>query len=159
MPIVTPLSETPLAMDNDVFSDLRKGAPPTLEKVRGHFEATAQFPALTAITLLEARYGIESELAKSNITEEQARTFHQRINELASVHRVLDFNDRASALAAHILARIGVSNGNKHWYDIMIASTAVAHGFGVASGNTKDFELIARYLPSNNNQLQLAKWR
>ncbi len=72
---------------------------------------------------------------------------------------VLDFDERAASIAAHIFPRLSQSQRNRHWRDILIAATALAHGCGVATRNKDDFELIGRDLPSHSRILHLAIWK
>lgn len=159
MPIVDTLPETPLAFDNDVFTWLRNKNPEIQARVREHFDANSRFPALPAITLFETRNGIAKGLEKGSIKPESLIFIEKRIDELLDIHPVLDFNGPASSIAAHIVNCLGDSKSKKMWYDIMIVATALAHGHGVASGNTRDMVAIGNCLPDDNNLLQLAIWK
>jgi predicted nucleic acid-binding protein len=71
---------------------------------------------------------------------------------------VLPFDQRAAAIAAYVFERIGKRKSNEKWGDILIASTVIAHGYGLVSQNRKDFDLIANYLPAGQ-KLYLTIWR
>lgn len=158
MPIIDAPLETPLVMDTDVFSHLRNRQEYVEKNIREHFSKTKQFPAITAITVFEATQGIESELHKNNISNEQAHVFRQRINELIQRHQVLPLNQRASEIAAFIFPRLSKSNRSKHWRDMFIISIALAHNFGLATRNRRDVELIGKTFPDNFN-LRLKEWK
>ncbi len=157
MPIINAPSDTPLVIDTDIFSHLRNRQKYVEENIRNHFSNTKQFPAITAITVFEAIQGVESELNKSKISNEQADIFRQRINELIQKHQVLSLNQRASEIAAFIFPRLSKSNRHKHWRDMFIISIALAHNFGLVTQNKRDAELIASLLP-DDMFLRLAVW-
>ena len=70
---------------------------------------------------------------------------------------VLPFDLGAATIAAYVFERIGKRKSNEKWADVLIASTAIAHGYGLVSQNKKDFELISRYLPPAQ-KLYLTNW-
>jgi predicted nucleic acid-binding protein len=158
MAIVDALPETPLVLDTNIFSHLRNKQSYVLQAVKTHFSATKQFPALTSITIFEALQGIEKEAAKNKITEDAANKYRQRINELAQTHQILAFDYKAAQIAAYVLPRLTQAERNKHWQDVFIVSTALAHNFGFVSQNKKDVQLIAQHLPENMF-LRLAIWK
>ena len=45
------------------------------------------------------------------------------------------------------------------WRDALIAATAAAHGFGLATRNRADFELLGGLLPADANPLRVAIWK
>jgi len=157
MPFIEALSETPLAYDNDVFTLLRNKNKSIQERVSIHFTNTKQFPALPAITVFEAFQGLEQNRKK--ITTEEYQFRKGRINELITTHRILDFDEKAAQIAAHVCSELGKSKCNELWYDILIVATVLASRFGLATGNKRHMELIAEHLPKENNLLQLAIWK
>ena len=86
---------------------------------------------------------------------------------------MLPIDAEAATIAAHIYPRVlayieKLPNLSKRtrkdklekiWKDIFIAATALAYGYGVASGNRGDFELIADHLPDNYRDLPFAEWK
>ena len=72
---------------------------------------------------------------------------------------VLDFNQLAANIAAYIFARLSKSQRNKHWCDVFIVATALAHGYGVATRNQRDFEMIGQHPPPSAPILYLAIWK
>ncbi len=73
-------------------------------------------------------------------------------------HSIIDFDQKASEIAAHIFARLSQSDKNKHWRDLFIVATAVSHNYGLATQNKKDMELIANHLPQDID-LRLVIWK
>lgn len=159
MALIVAFPETSLALDNDVFTHWRSEQQYVLREVKDYFGRLKKMPSLTSITVFESLYGIERELANKKLSDEDARKYKQRIDNLCSVCDVLPFDQTAALIAAHIAANIGKSNYNGKWRDILIAATALAHGHGVATKNKKDFELIANYLPPSHPYLSVAVWK
>jgi predicted nucleic acid-binding protein len=159
MPLVEAFPETSLALDNDVFTHWRTEQQYVKSEIAGYFSRLKKWPALTSITVFESLYGIERELANKKLSDEEAQKYKQKIENLCSVCDVLQFDQTAALIAAHIAANIGKSNYNGKWRDILIVATALAHGHGVTTQNKKDFELIANHLPQSHPTLRLAVWR
>lgn len=158
MPIIDAPPETPLVIDTDIFTHLRNRQKYVEEKIRTHFSNTKQLPAITTITVFEAKQGIESELYKNNISDEQANFFRNRIDELIQKHQILSFDQRASEIAAYIFPRLTKSDRSRHWRDMFILSIALAHNFGLATQNQRDAKLIGNTLPTELD-LRLAIWK
>jgi predicted nucleic acid-binding protein len=151
-------SELPLALDNDIFTHLRNKQKYVLDKAKQHLFDTKQFPVIPSTTVFEANYGIQKSVVKKNFTEEQANNQKKEIDSLLLSYSVIDFNQRASEIAAYIFARLSQSERNKHWRDLFIVATAVSHNYGLATQNKKDMELIANHLPEGLD-LRLAIWK
>ena len=157
--------ETPLVLDTDIFSHLRNDQKYVQEHINAHFRQTRQFPALTAITVFEARIGTEREIVQNSLTEHDAGIYQQRIHNLIQTHKILPFEQRAAEIAACVYPRIPRKELRKEkgkektfWKDIFIVSIAIARNYGLATRNKRDMELIANYLP-NNLDLRLAVWK
>jgi predicted nucleic acid-binding protein len=159
MPLVPPLAETTLVVDTDVFTHWRNRHPYVLERVAGYFKRLKEFPALTSMTVFEAISGIERELVRGKIAHEQANQYHARIEQLGASMTQLAFDKTSATIAAYIYQRLAQSERNKHWRDIFIAATALGNGYGIATTNRRDFELIAAHLPNSNPILRLAVWK
>jgi predicted nucleic acid-binding protein len=144
-------------LDNDVFTHWRNSQPYILQEINGHFERLKSLPALASMTIFEALYGIELEEKKNRITKLQSQQYKDRINQLSEACVVLPWEQKAAAITAYIFPRLGGQLLPKHWKDIFIAATALAHGYGVATRNRKDFELIASHTPDDVT-LRLAVW-
>ncbi len=158
MPIIESPPDMPLALDNNVFTHLRNKQPYVLEYVKGHFLNTRRLPVIPSLVNFEANFGIQKALVTNKIFAEQADFQIQEINKLASIHTVIDFNQKAAEIAAYIFARLSKSDKNQHWRDTFIVATAISHNYGLATQNKRDMELIVNHLP-NDLDLRLAVWK
>jgi predicted nucleic acid-binding protein len=164
MPIIVAPPETPLIIDTNIFSDLRKSKPYVQINLKEYFSNTKQFPAISSMTVFEANFGIEKELSLNNITIENAILFRQEIDELIKKHRVLPFDQKAAEIAAYVYPRLPEREFRKKkgkmkkiWQDLFIITTVVSHNYGLATPD-KDAEIIAKYLPEDIF-LRLAVWK
>lgn len=165
MPIIVATPETPLVLDSDVCTHLRNNHKYVKEKIDDYLRVTKQFPALTAITAFEANVGIQSEIAKNLLSDEEKFIYQQRISNFIQRHKILPFEQKSAEIASYIYPRIPRKELRKEkgkeknfWKDIFIVSIAVAHNYGLATGNKEDMELIANLLP-NGLDLRLAIWK
>lgn len=158
MSIIEVTFEYPLAFDTSVFTHLRTNQKYVLTKMFDYFSQTQRIPALPAMTIFEARWGVEKEFGRNNITKEEHRTYISRIDELTSQHQVLPFDQKAAEIASYIYARLSKSDQNKHWEDLFVMATAIAHNHGLITQNVKDSKFLAGYLP-NDMSLKLAVWK
>lgn len=156
MAIGPALQETPLVLDNDVFTHWRNGQSYVSREIEGHFKRLQFPPALTSMTIFEALYGVEQEERKQRITKIQSQEYTDRIKKLSDACRVLPWEQKAAAITAHIYARLTPQQLQKHWRDLFIAATALAHGYGIATQNLRDFKLIADLSP---DLLRIAEWK
>lgn len=151
-------SELPLAIDTNILTHLRNKQSYVLKQVENHFRNTRKLPAIPSLTVFEANAGIQKALATNQITNEQADFQLQIINTLSAHHTVISFDQKAAEIAAYIFARLSKSDKNKHWRDLFIVATAIAHNYGLATQNKRDMELIANHLPPNMD-LRIAVWK
>ncbi|HEY0457612.1 MAG TPA: type II toxin-antitoxin system VapC family toxin [Pyrinomonadaceae bacterium] len=158
MSIIEVTFEYPLAFDTSVFTHLRKNQPYVLNKIFDYFSQTQRVPALPAMTIFEAKWGVEKEYSRNNITKDEYKIYIARIDELTSQHRILPFDQKAAGIASFIYARLGKSDQNKHWEDLFVISTAIAHNHGLITQNVKDSKFLANYLPEGVS-LRLAVWK
>lgn len=158
MSIIEVTFEFPLAFDTSVFTHLRKNQPYVLKKMVDYFSQTQRVPALPAMTIFEAKWGVEKEFSKKEITKEEYERFIARIDELVSQHQILPFDQKAAEIASFIYARLSKSNQNKHWEDLFVIATAIAHNHGLITQNFRDAKLLAGYLPEGMS-LRLAVWK
>ncbi len=98
-------------------------------------------------------------VAKRGGSEAEAEGFRARIEELSGLCGVLSFDRKAASIAAYLCAHLGDNLFKKHWRDIFITATAIAHEHGVATGNRSDFELIGNALSHKHPPLRLAIWK
>ena len=159
MPLAKPLPDTLLVLDTDIFTPLRNKQEYVMREVKSYFSRVKRLPALSSMTLFEAWWGFASEVKKGEITAESGNFYQRRIDDLCQAHEVLPINAEVARIAAHIYAHLSQSDRNKHWRDLFIVATALAHGYGVASNNYKDFALIAQHLPPSHSTLCLEVWK
>ena len=158
MPIIEAAPESLLAFDTSVFTHLRKNQPYVQKRLRHYFADTQRSPALPAMTIFEAKWGIEKEFAGNKISAAEYEMFVARLNELISVHQVLPFDQKAAEIASIVYARLSKSDQNKHWEDLFVMATAIAHNHGLITQNVRDANLLANHLPENT-YLTLAVWK
>ncbi len=158
MPIISASLENSIALDSDIFTHLRNKQSYVLRKIAEHSIHTKTFPVIPSTTLFEANFGIQKALVKKEITFETSVLQKQEIDKLLVNHSIIDFNQRASEIAAYIFARLSRTEKSKHWRDLFIVATAVSHNYGLATQNKKDMELIANHLPEGLD-LYLAIWK
>jgi predicted nucleic acid-binding protein len=152
-------SETLLALDNDVFTDWRKHRPHTTTLVEDYRIHNAHPPKLTAMTVFQARFGFDKEIARLGALDEKFEKLRITMDQMIKDCGVLEINDQAAAITSHILARLSARERNRNWADVFIAATAIAHGYGVATRNQSDFDLMGQHLPSFAPDLYLAIWK
>ncbi|MDQ3800986.1 MAG: hypothetical protein M3384_16310 [Acidobacteriota bacterium] len=174
MSIIDAPPETPLVIDTNIFTHLRNGSEYVRNEIAKYFSNTKSFPAISSMTVFEANYGIDNQLAQQKIDLERAAEFRQNINNtLSRISKILPFDQRASEFASYIYAHLLVNEskwlqkrkskikkGNREakiWQDVFIISTALSHSYGLASPDT-DIEVIGKYLPPNVD-LRLALWK
>lgn len=158
MPIGQPVDETRFVLDTDVLTDWRYGKPHIKQAIDDYRSRLKRPPGLTAINVFEALKGFEEEDVKRGAGDERRKQDRDKTEKLISECLFLPFNASAAEIAAYIFPRISRSERNKHWCDVFIAATALAHGYGVATRNRSDFELIGNVLPQTQF-LRLAVWK
>lgn len=158
MTVVPTLAETSLVLDTDVFSHWRNRQKYALEAITLYQMRLKRPSSLTSITVFEALRGIELVVAKRGGSEQVDGIYRDRVEQLCELCGVLAFDRKAASIAAYVCAHLGDNLFRKHWRDVFIAATAIAHDHGVATGNKKDFELIGNALPVEY-PLRLAIWK
>lgn len=148
-----------LALDNDVFTDWRNHRSHAVSAITDYQNRKSLYPKLPAMTVFQSRFGFEKEVARLGALDEQFERLRLRMEQIINDCGVLEVNDRATAIAAHIFARLSASERNRHWADVFIAATALAHDHGLATRNRADFELIGQHLPAYAPTLHLAIWK
>lgn len=159
MSVVTASVETSLVLDTDVFSHWRNRQPYVLNAIADYQTHLKRPPTLSSITIFEALRGTERAVANRATSITDSKDYRRRIEELSDLCGVLPFDGKAAGIAAYVCAKLGRSAFKKHWCDVFIAATAIAHGHGVATGNRKDFELIGNSLSIEHSPLRLAIWK
>jgi predicted nucleic acid-binding protein len=72
---------------------------------------------------------------------------------------VLPLDQLSATVAAYIFWLLSRSDRNKHWKDVFVAATALAHKYGIATRNITDFERIAGSLPPGHPRLYITNWK
>ena len=159
MAIIPPFPDTPLLLDNDLFTPWQNQNPQVTQKIREYVGRLKSFPKLAAITVFEAQWGVEKEIAKRGVLAQDLAQRLTTIEQFIQRCEVLSFDRRAATVAAFIFGRLTNSQRNQHWKDVFVAATALAHGHGIATKNRKDFELIGHHLPLYAPILHLDVWK
>lgn len=158
MAFVAAFPETSLVVDSDVFTHWRNQQPYVIAAISAYQTKLKRPPALTSMTYFEAIFGVDNSVAKHGLSAERAEQYRNNVGELSRVCGVLPFDQMAAEIAAYVCANSD-ELFKKHWKDVLIAATALAHGHGVATGNKRHFELIGSTLSSNYPLLPLAIWK
>jgi predicted nucleic acid-binding protein len=159
MPVGPTSLDTVLALDSDVLHDWRAGKHFVKEVINNYIAQHKASPALTSFTVFEAVHGFENAALKLGEMSERLQKDIDHMRRLTNECVVLPFDDEAAALAGYIFPRLSRSERNLLWKDLFIAATALIHGYGVATRNKRDFELIAGHVPANYPRLRLSIWK
>jgi tRNA(fMet)-specific endonuclease VapC len=119
-------------MDTTVVSDFTRGVPAVLARLK----ATPKYDvAICTVTAMEIEYGLQLNLERAHKIEPMIRSLLQDLRVLP--YEWEDANATAAVRAA--LTKRGTPIGP---YDVMIAGTALRHGFVMVTCNTSEFERI-----------------
>lgn len=151
------LPETSLVLDSNILTAWRYQKRGILEEIVSYQSRLKLLPALTSMTVYEAIYGFENALAKAQGNVEQARSDFLNVDLLINSCLILPFDYSSAKIAAYIVPRLPKNIPKNTLLDALIAATALAHGYGVATRNREDFELIGQRVPSDLT-LRLAIW-
>ncbi len=151
------LPETLLVLDTNILTAWRYQKRGILEAIASYQSNLKLLPALSALTVYEALYGFENTLAKAQGNIEQTTLDYTRTEQLIAACTVLPFSQNSAKIAAYIVPRLSNNIPKNMLLDALIAATALAHGYGVATRNREDFELIGRHTPDDRTLL-LAIW-
>jgi len=125
-------------LDSNVLSELRPGKAGQSPAVRAW---AASVPLklfyLSSITILEQEEGILRQERRTPPEGQALRRWAMAVHELFA-GRILAFGEREALLCAPL--HVPDPKGRR---DAMIAATALAHGFILATRNTRDFDRIA----------------
>jgi len=148
-----------VAFDNDILNLWRTQTPAILKAIAEYIALVKSPPALTSTTVFEAMHGFEKVAAQSGTLDERAKRDREHTQKLISECTVLPFNQAAAEIAAYIFPRLSRSERARHWKDMFIAATALAHDYGVATRNRSDYELIAKHVPPHYPPLRIEVWK
>lgn len=159
MPIGPSSLDSVLALDSDVLNDWRAGKPAIKSVISNYIAQHKAPPALTSTTVFEATHGFEKAALKAGGMSERLKQDIEHMRRLTMSCVVLPLDANAAALAGYIFPRLSRSDRGRLWCDLFIAVTVLIHGYGIATRNQKDFELIARQLPVGYRPLRIATWK
>jgi len=159
MAIGSVLSETSLVIDTDILTDWRYQKPYARQAISDYISRAKRAPSITSISVFEALFGFEKKAARIGAVDDRTLQDRLRLDQLISGCPVLPFDQSAATIASYIFSRLSQSHRNKHWGDVFITATALAHGHGIATRNRDDFVLIAEHLPLSHGLLRLVIWK
>jgi predicted nucleic acid-binding protein len=148
-----------LVLDTDVLNDWRFQKPPVVKAITQYISVAKAPPALASVTVFEALHGFEKMAVQSGATDERTRRGAEQTRNLIAACTVLPFDQQAAEVAAYIFPRLSRSERARHWADLLIAATALAQGYGVATRNKSDYELIAKHTPPHYPTLLIEVWK
>jgi predicted nucleic acid-binding protein len=159
MAIATAPPEIWLTLDTNILTAWRYSEPNIPHEVAVYQARHTRYHALTSTTVFEAIYGFEKGAKESSVDDETVKAGMEKTGLLIQSCEVLDFNSEAAVIAAYICGRLSKNISKDILKDVFIASTALAHSYGLVTRNRKDFELIGNFLPSSHPVLYLAAWK
>lgn len=147
-----------LALDNDVLNNWRTANPVIVAAITNYVRVAKGPPALTSITVFEMMHGFEKTILRNGTSERLERDLNHA-RDLTRECLVLPFNQEAAEIAAHIFPRLSGKEQKDHGKDVFMAATLVAHQYGIATRNKRDFELIAKHVPAHYPALRIEVWK
>jgi predicted nucleic acid-binding protein len=150
------LAEMPLVLDTNILTAWRTDNLRIVAAIVRYQSRSKLSPALTAITVHEALYGVENTVAKAGRLDDRTKQDRVAIERLIDSCVVVPFDQRAAEISAYMIPRLKKNIPKESLLDALIAATALAHGYGVATRD-RGFELIAEQTP-DNMVLRLAFW-
>ncbi len=118
-------------LDTSVCVQVLRGQLPSVRRLAA---LSPEEVALPTMTIAELRYGA--------MRAKLSRAAHTRLDAFLSVFDSVAFDAEAAehhARIRHALASTGLMIGER---DLVIAATAAAHGFAVATGNLREFQRV-----------------
>lgn len=158
MPIVEPLPNTPLALDNNILSAWRHKQPDVVKAVTNYISRFKVPPALPAIVVFEIIEGFQHAIVKAGQTSDIMQRDLDAAQKLIQSCPILPFDSSVASIAAYVSGRLSRNISRKDLKDVFIAATALAYGYGIVTRNKKDFQLIATHLPIEHSILYLTNW-
>jgi predicted nucleic acid-binding protein len=150
------LPQTSLVLDNNILTAWRYQKRGVLEAIAAYQSRLKLLPALTSITIYETLYGFENSVVKSNKLSGQTKQDRIKTEQLIKSCVVLPFDQTSAEIAAYIIPRLPKNIPKDTLLDALIAATALAHDYGVATRD-KGFELIGKHTPDHLT-LRLVFW-
>ena len=146
-----------LLLDTNVLNDWRFGKPYVMRGLDEYLSIVKVPPALASVTVFEVLHGFQKVLATMETVDERWQAGMEKIQQLIAACIVLPFDQQGAEIAAYIFPRLSRSERAKHWADVLIASTAIAHNRGIVTRNKNDFALIGKHAPPGT-VLRLEVW-
>lgn len=156
MPVGPVLPETSLVLDTNILTAWRYKEPGVSGAIAAYQSRLKLPPALASITVYEALFGFENSTARSRELSDQTKLDRIRIELLIQSCIVLPFDQTSAQIAAYVIPRLPKNIDKPTLLDALIAATALAHGYGVATRD-KGFEIIGRHTPAHM-PLRLESW-
>ncbi len=147
-----------VALDNDVLNNWRTANSAILGAIGNYVSVVKAPPALTSMTVFEMMHGFQKAAVQHGMSERLQRDL-EHARELTRECAVLPFNQEAAEIAAYIFPRLTRSERKELWADTLMAATALAHDYGVATRNKKDFELLSKHTPPEYSALRIEVWK
>ena len=119
-------------LDTNVISELRKPRPHGAVVAWAHAYAPVQY-RIPSIVIYELQAGTEVVRIQD---EQKASEIELWIEQILATHQIVPFEQNAARRAALLMK----TAPREVFEDAMIAATAIANGFTVATRNTRDFE-------------------
>src|SRR5262249_23135520 len=149
--------DTPLLIDNDVFTHWRNGHNYVDQHLKSYFSYHKQLPAIPSIAAFESLRGFKRDYAGA--LEPGQKNNFGRLERLLQSLDVVPFDLRAAQIAAEIFPRLAKKEKRRLANDLFIAASALANGLGVATQNKSDFELLESLVPATRGPLYIAVWK
>jgi predicted nucleic acid-binding protein len=161
MPFAPALPDTLLVLDTCTLTEWRYQLPGIKREIQAYtLHHNGMTSALTSITVFEALHGFQKESLKTGRPTERDKadleTTKRLIKESSAV---LPFNERAAEIAAYVFPRLTRTQRSDNLCDLLIAATALSHGYGVATSDRSDFGLIGQKISDDYPLLYLAIWK
>jgi len=119
-------------IDTDMLVELERGVVnPTVENAIGDEDR-----AISVITVSELLHGVHRATGAQR-TRRQAFVEH-----LLSGMRALEITEQIARVHADVWAQLAAKGQLIGAHDLWIAATALAHGMGIATGNTDEFQRV-----------------
>lgn len=128
-------------LDTCTISDFLRGDRPTQKKLQS---VSPNQIALSSITIMEVKYGCA-------LNPSMEKKFQPYFAKLISLTRTIPFDDLSAQLAAKLRAELKQKGTPIGAWDLLIASTALAHNLVLVTSNLREF--------SNVTLLELENWR
>lgn len=147
-----------LVLDNDVLNNWRTGNERIVAAIDNYIASTKSPPALTSVTVFEMLHGFEKAGMQTGWNDRLNQDMTNAVN-LIKECQVLPFDQESAEMAAYMFPRLTRKEKKDHWADLLIAATAIAHNYGVATLNRTDFEMLSMHTPPKYPPLRIEVWK